>query len=255
MALMFSTGLRDFVAMYGDYKRAFTGGALLIYTGSAPATADAAVTGTLLCTVTLGSAARTAEVLSSGTVTLASGSSGTIDTLTVNSVEVMGAAVTYSSSLTATAALVVNQINSYIPTAGVRYMATSSGAIVTLTALPGTGTVPNGYVVASTATTMTTTDANMASGVAAVNGLTFSYSSSGVLSKSGTWSGVNGNTGTAGYFRLVSSVADAGALSTTLRRIQGTCGVSGADYNMSSTSLTSGATHTVDTFSLTLPAS
>ena len=106
-------------------------------------------------------------------------------------------------------------------------------------------------------TTLTKTDVNMGTetaGVASVNGLTYGAIASGVLSKSGVWSGVVSSGGTAGYFRICGSVVDAGSSSTTLVRIQGTCGVSGADYNMSSTTLTAAATHTVDTFSLTFPA-
>lgn len=253
MSLMFSTGLRNFVGMYGSYKRALQGGVMKIYSGSAPATADSAVSGTLLCTVSLASGTVTSEVCSYGTVTLA-GSGGSVDSITVNGSEILGAVVSWTTDLTTTAAAVAGQINSYVPISGVEYIATSSGAVVTITALPGTGTTPNGYVVATTITTMTKTDANLANGVVSANGLTYGAIVSGILSKSGTWSGAVGAAGSAGYFRLCGSVADAGASSISLVRIQGTCGVSGADYNMSSTSLTLAATHTVDTFSLTLPA-
>jgi hypothetical protein len=254
---MYSTGLRDFVGMYGGYKRALQGGVMKIYSGSAPATADAAASGTLLCTVSLASGTHTPEVCSAGSTTLA-GSSGSVTALTVNSIEILGATVTFTSDLTTTAALVAAQINSYVPVAGPEYIATSSGAKVIITALPGTGTTPNGYVVATTVSTLTKTDVNMGTevaGVASVNGLTYGSIASGVLSKSGTWSGVVETGGVAGYFRLCGSVVDAGGSSTTLIRIQGTCGVSGADYNMTSTTLTAAATHTVDTGTITLPAS
>jgi AGZA family xanthine/uracil permease-like MFS transporter len=95
-----------------------------------------------------------------------------------------------------------------------------------------------------------------AAGTANVNGLTYGGATSGVLAKgSGVWSGPNLATGTASYFRLYGSVADTLAVSTTLIRVQGTCGTSGSDYIMSSTSLTKDYTHTVDGFTLTLPAS
>lgn len=78
---------------------------------------------------------------------------------------------------------------------------------------------------------------------------------SGVLSKNtDIWSGVAGATGTATYFRLVVNT-DTGVLSTTEIRMQGTIGTSGADLNMSSVSIVSGATQTIDTFDLTMPAS
>lgn len=257
MSLYSSTGLRNFVGMYGSYKRALQGGVLKIYSASAPTTADAAATGTLLCTVSLSSGPVTSEICSAGSVTLA-GSSGSVTSITVDGKEILGATVSYTTDLTTTAAAVATQINTYVPIAGPEYIATSSGAKVIITALPGTGTTPNGYTVTSTTSTLTKTDVNMGSetaGVAGVNGLTFGAISSGILSKSGVWSGVVSASGTAGYFRICGSVVDDGSSSTTLVRIQGTCGTSGADYNMSSTTLTSGATHTVDTFTMTLPAS
>ncbi len=78
---------------------------------------------------------------------------------------------------------------------------------------------------------------------------------SGVLSKdANVWSGVASATGTATHFRLVVNT-DTGVLSTTEIRLQGTIGTSGADLNMSSVSIVSGATQTIDTFDITMPAS
>jgi hypothetical protein len=257
MTIQYSTALRTFVGAYGSYKQALKGGVLNIYSGSVPASADAALVAgyTLLSQVSLASGTWAAETLSSGTVTVA-GSSGSITNITVDGKEILGTTCTYVDSPTNLATLVAATINAYSPVLGAEYVATSSAAIVTITALPGTGTSPNALVVATTVTgSVTATAANMASGAAGSNGLTYAGCVAGVLSKgSGVWSGVNAASGTATYFRLLSSVADAGALSTTLMRIQGTCGISGADYNMSSTTLTSGYTHTVDGFSLTLPA-
>jgi hypothetical protein len=52
MALQFSTGLKDSVLVTGSLRAALTNGKLQIYTGTPPASADAAVTGTLLNTYT-----------------------------------------------------------------------------------------------------------------------------------------------------------------------------------------------------------
>jgi hypothetical protein len=84
-------------------------------------------------------------------------------------------------------------------------------------------------------------------------GVTWDPAANGTISKksSEVWSGlVTG--GVATHFRLVGS-ADTGALSTTEPRIQGLVGTVGADMNLSSTSLTGGATQTIDTFNWTLP--
>lgn len=78
---------------------------------------------------------------------------------------------------------------------------------------------------------------------------------SGTISKLGseTWSAAAIASGTAGYFRM-SVLADANALSTTAVRIDGSIGSFGADLNLTSTNIVSGATQTVDAFDVTLPA-
>lgn len=145
MAVKLSTGLRDKLMDTGSLKTIFAAGLIKIYSGAAPADADAAVTGTLLCTISL----------------------------------------------------------------------------------TGTGT-----------------------------GINFDTSAvSGILSKAPaeTWSGTNAATGVAAYYRHVAA-GDTGALSTTQARIQGTVATVGADLNLSSTSLASGASQTVDYYSVTVPA-
>jgi hypothetical protein len=86
-------------------------------------------------------------------------------------------------------------------------------------------------------------------------GITFdSAASGGVISKAPgeVWSGVNAATGTAAWYRHVGD-SDDGTLATDQPRLQGLVGVSGADLNLSSVSLTSGATQTVDFYSVALP--
>jgi hypothetical protein len=87
------------------------------------------------------------------------------------------------------------------------------------------------------------------------NGIEFGAAASGAISKnaSETWQDTGLAAGTAGWFRLIANPTDAGAASTTLPRIDGTVGTSGADLNMSSTSIVSGSTYTIDTFTITLP--
>ena len=257
MTMRLSAAMRNFINKYGSIGDALQNGRIEIYSGAQPSSADAAATGTLLCTISSASGAVTKEVLSTGTVTLTGGAAGSVDTLTVNSVEIMGAAVAFNSTLTQTAADVASQINRYksVPD----YSATSSGAIVTIKALPNTGTGPNTYVVASTVTTITKTDANMAGGVAAVNGLKLDLSAAGVMTKlsTQTWSGVNAANGTAGWFRQYGSVADASALDSVelYLRIDGSVATAGGEMNLNSTSFVSAATTTLASWSMTVPAS
>lgn len=87
------------------------------------------------------------------------------------------------------------------------------------------------------------------------NGLEFGTAASGEIEKASTetWSMQAIATGTAGYFRFKGNATDAGGASTTLPRIDGSIGTSGADLNMSTTSITSGNTYTIDSFKFTLP--
>lgn len=150
MALRLSTKLRDNLAGTTGFASTFANGVIEIYSGAQPATADAAVTGTLLGTVTLNSGAFT----------------------------------------------------------------------------PGVST----------------------------NGLTFAAASGGAVSKSGVWSFNGIAAGTAGWFRLKGNATDAGGVSTTLPRLDGSIAVSGADMNLSNIVIAVSAPNTIDTFTWTQPA-
>lgn len=257
MTLRLSSAARNYMIQHGGYKKAFQGGKILIYSGAQPATADAAPTGTLLCTITRASGAHTAEVLATGTVTLTGGASGSVDTVTVDGVNILTeGAVAFNTSLTATAADVAAAINRSESTP--EYTATSSGAVVTIKAGRGSGATPNTFAVSATLTTITATYVAMAGGVAPLNGLQFGVSAAGVMAKKTgeVWSGVNAASGTAGWYRFVGSVVDSGAADSAETEIRedGAIATSGSQLNMSSTSLTSGATTTIDTWSRTQPA-
>ena len=66
------------------------------------------------------------------------------------------------------------------------------------------------------------------------------------------WSGVNVAAGPASFYRHVAP-GDDGTLSTTQARVQGRIATAGADMNFTSTALVSGATQTVDFYTLALP--
>ncbi len=91
------------------------------------------------------------------------------------------------------------------------------------------------------------------------NGLELGVAASGVIAKdTDVWSGLGliNPSGIAGYFRWKANATDAGGSSTSLPRIQGMCGVGTSyDLNMTSTTLYLNATLTIDTWSLTFPAS
>ena len=113
------------------------------------------------------------------------------------------------------------------------------------------GTQPTSADDAPGATTLVTLYSD---GAAA--GLSFNDASGGVIPKKSTetWSGIAVSTGTAGWFRLFAP-GDALGSSSIDERIDGACATSGAQMNMSSTTITQDAVQTVSTFQLTLPAS
>lgn len=258
MTFRISTGARNQLAKNLGFADMMRGGRIEIYSGAQPVTPDAAVTGTLLCTITNNSGAYTPETAAVGSATYA-GSAGSVNTLTVNSIDLLqGTPVPFDGTLAQTALDVATQVNRNTDKTGFSASATGSSGVVTITAQPGQGTTPNGYTVSGTETTLTVTFANMAGGVASVNGLLFDVSSGGTVNKlsTQTWSGVNGTTGTAGWFRQYGSDTDSGALDSlgVFSRVDGAIATSGAEMNLNSTAFTGGATTTIAAWSLTIPA-
>lgn len=86
------------------------------------------------------------------------------------------------------------------------------------------------------------------------SGITFdTEASGGILLKNPaeTWQGTCGATGTATFYRHVLT-ADAGDASATAPRYQGNVAVVGADMNLTSTSLVSGAVQGIDYHAVTI---
>jgi len=88
------------------------------------------------------------------------------------------------------------------------------------------------------------------------NGLNFGDPANGAIAKAVAeiWSGLGLAAGTATWFRFYANDVATGA-STTAIRFDGSVSTSGAQLNMSSTSITVGATTTIDSFSYINPAS
>lgn len=231
-----SMGLRN--AKLEAEARAFSGGTIDLRTGVGATSPNDAMQGTLLATITLGGTAHTSEVQATGSVQLTAGGAGnTVTNITVNSIEILGATVTYTTDLPTTAQLVADQINRYRTKTGIEYTAVSDGAAqptITITAQQGVGTGANGWTVASTVTGFSKTDTNMSGGVASANGLTWEFPTAGVLAKrtTETWSGTAIAAGNIGHMVLKGPIADNGAASQTLFRKILSVGISGADVNL-----------------------
>lgn len=248
MTIRFSTGLRNQLAQGQGFARIFHRGYIKVFSGAQPTTADLVETGSNLGIITLSAATLTKEVRATATLTV-TGVSGTLTSVTVGTAPIVAdpGLVSYLTSTTVTAALIADAINR----TGIA-QATSSGAVVTVTAPAGMGTQWNGLALAAAG--ITCTGSNFASGVASVNGLYFAQPSSGTISKdTPTWS-MNGiGVGTAGWFRLYGSNDPEGA-SSTLPRMDGSCGVGSGDAQFTSLSVSVGSPHTLDVFTFTIPA-
>ena len=256
MAIRKSTGLRNALAARMSLKRSVMNGILEIRTGGQPASADDAPTGTKLVTISLASGAVTSEVLPTATLTFSSGTGSDITSIIIDGKELLSGTVSWDTDLDTTMAAVVVDINSHISFPDYTASYNSGTDVLTISGLPGSGATSNGDVLNHTVSggNLVLTEANMASGVDSINGLPYGDTSAGILQKAAAlvWSGLAVATGTAGWFRIKGSVTDADGSSTTDIRLDGTIGVTGADFNMGSTTITSGATTTLDSASFTV---
>lgn len=264
MAWRVSASLRNAMLKHGSLKHIMSNMVLKVYTGAQPTTADAAPTGTLLCTYSNSSGALTREVRAQGKVTFSGTvAAATCTGITVNSLEIMGSTFTDSTGVladfaTGVAAIINNNPKNQL------YDAVPAAGVVTLTARPGLGDTVNGHAVVSSVTTITKADVNIGSltaGITCVNGLQWGDAAAGILQKHPTqiWSGLVTGVGTqsAGWFRLEAAVTDAGGAdaSEAIRRLDGLVATSAAELNMASVSFVNGATKTISDFAVTFPTS
>ena len=129
-----------------------------------------------------------------GSVELTGGAGGSVDGITVNSIEIMSGAEAFDTSLAVTAQNIVDNINAN--TSSPNYTATLATQTITITAVTS-GITPNGFAVTSALTTITTTDTNMAGGVDSdaievgdvITGATSAVTATltGVMLESGSW--------------------------------------------------------------------
>lgn len=168
-------------------------------------------------------------VQATGTITLTGGASGSINTVTVGGLNIIDAPVAFNTSLTQTASDLVEAINNNRSTP--EYMASSSGAVITIKLIPPYGTAANGTVVSATFTTITATFTNLASGAYNANGIMSGDVIDGVLHKHPTQqlhaspaSGATVSSNQATFFRYIATTGDTGQADTTENfcRVQGT---------------------------------
>lgn len=232
-------------------------GRIAIYTGSQPASADAAATGTLLGTITKSAGSYSAGVYQStdddnvcASQSVTSGSNMSLNGAGAGTLGV-GYFVTISSAGTED-----------LRTANFRITGTGNNDEAIVEYIDG----GNNATVYTTNQFKTVTEiyprkpavftSNVKVGYAITNGLAMGAAASGEIAKSTaqTWQMTAVATGTAGWFRWMGDDTDAGSISTTLPRVDGRISTSGAELNLSNTSIVSGSTITIDTFEIAWPS-
>lgn len=268
MATRISTALQNAFAEGFGLRELLKDGRLFIYSGSQPSDADGAPGSTLLVTFTLDGNAFTAPTQSTFLVTL-SGGAGSVDTLTLggSAFNLLGAAISVTPGVQATSAdLIAAAINGTQNPWNATAVATSAD-VITVSMPAWFGDDMDGLTIAHTETTtvvainggssVTVGGTGSTAGVTAVNGLNFQFPAVvGVLSKETTaWQGDAVANGTAGWFRFVAGGSTVDGTADADIRFDGAVSTSGAELNLSSTVLASGATQTIPTFTLTIPTS
>jgi hypothetical protein len=274
MSLIISAAAQNAIASGMSAQEAFANGTLEIYSGAQPTNADTAPNGTLLVTFTLDGATFTAPIQCIADVALV-GTGGTLDDIAIGGLsattgfDLLGPAIANPGTAAGLVALAVTQINAR--SNPFRIVASASGDNILLSAPKMRGDEFNSLEVFAAATT-TTVNVNASgagatsseglglgtpsqAGVAAANGLNFLKAVAGVMNKeSTTWKGDAGNTGTAAWFRFIAGGHTSAGASTDDIRMDGTTATSGGDMTLTSTAIASGATQTINTFTLTVPS-
>lgn len=254
MTTRFSTGLRNAIVGGLGISGILNKGFIQLYSGTQPGNADGAATGTLLGIVSAGGATPGYETAATGTITLATGAAGSVNSVTVGTFNIIpDGAVPFNTSLSQTASDLCDAINRN----GI-YRATVSGAVVTISPRPGVGAAHNGYVVTATYTTLTGSYANMSGGVNGANGLIWLPPVAGVIDKPlGTYQFIGLASGTVGWMRHIGAAGDAGALQSGpiwLPRYDGAVGIGTGEGQMSNTAVVVGVPNTIDIMRVTQPA-
>ncbi len=247
MALKLSTGCAQLLAQHKTLREIFHDGALLIYSGTQPASADDSI-GTSTLLVTLAAEGTTFEAGTKSTpliekVTVTS-TSGSVYTITIGTKP-----YSYAKTGVDTVDDIAKALAAAIGDNDIDFRAAwdgSSGIILTerFPAYSGTGVVTVGDYLSKT----TLQSASRAGGIH------WGDASNGVLSKEVTsWKGTVTTAGVAGWFRIVGNAADNGGNSTTLPRIDGSISTVSGDMILANTSLAVNDVLTITAATITMP--
>ena len=256
MTEKYSTGLRDFMLGEGSFRKAMDDCVLKIFSAPIPADADAAQTGTLLCTITKAGATvdpTEFSVAKQALIDITVAAHPFTVIVAINGTDYTYTSVADDDSLLKTARK-VSLMLSTIPEIEANALGEANGKISIKSRIAGlTFTIAKGGGGGGGTATWAITDNTIAN--SRCDALQFGAPASGVIAKAvETWQGDNVAGGVAAYFRLVRP-NDTGALSTTELRVQGSVGLADADLNLPSVQFVLSAPTRINNFSITLPAS
>jgi hypothetical protein len=262
MSIIYSTGMVNYRGGEGSLRRALEDMILDVYGGvTPPTTADEAPGGTKLVRVTKASGSvvaitetsgRSTKTLYAATIGTGHGAGSTVKAnITIDGVGPTTYTYTILAEDDSDAKVAVKVAQMLNDIAGLSCIATGTTAAFYLQ-----GRIAGlDFTLADGGGTYTITPGAKVITGARSNCLVLGPPTGGILQKtSDVWSGVNLATGVASYFRFVLPW-DTGILSTADIRAQGAIATSGAELNMTNTTLTIGATTTIDAASITLPKS
>jgi hypothetical protein len=259
MAFTLSQGLVNYLSSHGSLREGFDDCIMNIYSGAVPVTAEEAPGGTLLCPITIASGAvAVTDQSTARSYSCILASDHTLNHTAKLDVTIDGATVTHTLTVVAAdssdelvAEHFARMVNDIQGLHAIR-LGAALGVRTVLIAARIRGLALTLADHGSSDIALTIVAVQTAARVAA---LCFGPPTIGVISiAGGVWSGVNLATGVASFFRFVRP-DDSGAYSLTDKRLQGTISTSGADCNLSNTTLTVSATTTIDSGNFEVPES
>lgn len=270
--LRLSTGLRSYLLNHGSLAEALSGGVIYVFGGAQPASADDGDgDATLIGTITDGGAAYTREQPVTATLSLDSGGSGSVDSVTVGGTELLEAAVPFNSTLAQTATDLAAAINcNRFGVHGIYATDDGAGEVTLHSKRTWAPRLSEAAVTIGTTTISASKTNFTAIAAAPANGLHFAKRDAdpyaevlqGMLVKAPdqTWTGTAAASDTATWFRFTnhfltdSANDDGSATSSEVLRMDGSIGLSDAPMVLDEVDIEASDPLTLSDFAVTATA-
>lgn len=250
MAIRRSTALVNDLARGFGVRELLRDARIFVYSGSQPATADVAPTGTHLLTFTLDGQPYTGATRSFADITIGGSAVGAITSVTVGGMDfnLLSSDVAFSATAASTAIDIASNINARQNPLNITADTSTEHLYLRCPYWMGAGANNLAFATTVSGSLTATVSGSFSSGVAATNGLNFLESiSDGLLTKeNGVWQASGLANGTAGWFRFVSGGSTVDGTSDLDIRYDGTVATSGGDMIISTVSILLDAVYTIN---------